>query len=60
MSGMATLFTMFVVGVLLVLGGLVLGGARNSSQRDPRCSSCGKSNVGGAKYCAQCGAQLRK
>lgn len=60
--GPATVVVLFVAGVLLVLGALLLGRRRSGGVSDyTPCStcSCGHANRAGSKFCAKCGAPLR-
>jgi hypothetical protein len=65
----ATIVIVLVIGVCVLIGAFVLGGAAVRASREsetevpepaaPRtCDRCGHANAGAARFCAQCGNRL--
>ena len=57
-----TVIVVLIVGVLLMLGAVLLGGAKRGRKSRPRdkytCEQCDHPNPRNAKYCARCGREL--
>lgn len=52
----ATALVAFLVGVLLLIGGILIGGA--GAGRGRTCRACGQANPAKARYCGTCGKPL--
>ena len=58
----ATMTVMFIAGIFLILGAVLIGRGccRRAARRtdDTSCVACGHMNATGAKFCGHCGQAL--
>lgn len=67
MAGLATIVVLFVTGVLIMVGAIVLGSTasrrcekRSADEPRPQVCQCGRPNSPDARYCARCGKAFRQ
>lgn len=67
LTGPVLIVLLFVLGLLVLMGALVLGGGRQragrhapspSAKTENTCRQCGHANVSSAQYCSRCGHAL--